>query len=118
MSSGSVLTSTGFRVEPLSLDFGEVVLGTMGEIPITITNLTAASLQPNFSGGAPLDPANFGGSQNCAGKIFAPGDSCTFTYSFEPATLGPHDSSTRIGSDGVNAMITMKGCGIVMGGSC
>jgi len=95
-----------------------VVLGATGNVTVTFKNMTAGSLTPNYSGGAPNDPTNFGGSQNCAGVTLAPGDSCQFTYTFEPATLGPHDSSTTIGVDSDNLSITMKGCGIVTGGSC
>ena len=73
---------------------------------------------PNYAGGAPNDPSNFGGSQNCAGVEIAPNDSCQFTYTFDPTVLGPHTSATTIGIDGDNVSITMKGCGIVMGGSC
>jgi len=117
-SSGSTTTATGFGVAPLDLDFGNVVLGATGTVPVVITNLTAGPLTPNFAGGAPNDPTNFGGSQNCAGVELASNASCEFTYTFTPTTLGPHTSATTIGIDGDNVSITMKGCGIVMGGSC
>jgi hypothetical protein len=113
-----VLTSIGISVAPVSLDFGNVVLGTTGEIAVTFTNMTAGPLMPNYSGGAPLDANNFGGSQNCAGVALAAGASCQFTYTFSPTLLGPHDSSTTVGVDSDNVSITMKGCGIVTGGSC
>ena len=105
-------------MSPLDLDFGNVVLGATGTIQIVITNLNPTTLTPNFAGGAPTDPSNFGGSQNCAGVPLAPLASCQFTYTFEPTVLGPHTSATTIGIAADNVSITMKGCGIVMGGSC
>jgi hypothetical protein len=107
-------------VAPLALDFGNVVLGTSRDVPITITNLTGASLTPNYAGGAPNGGADggFGGSQNCAGVPLAPNASCQFTYTFSPTVLGPATDSTTIGIDSDNVSITMRGCGIVMGGSC
>jgi hypothetical protein len=95
-----------------------VVLGATGTVPVVITNLTAGPLTPNYAGGAPNDPANFGGSQNCAGVELASNASCQFTYTFSPALLGVATSSTTIDIDGDSVSITMKGCGIVMGGSC
>ena len=85
---------------------------------MVITNLTAGPLTPNYAGGAPNDPEQFGGSQNCAGVELASGASCQFTYTFEPTILGAHTSTTTIDIDGDSVAITMKGCGIVMGGSC
>ncbi len=117
-STGSKITSTGFGVAPLDLDFGNVVLGATGTVPIVITNLTAAPLTPNYAGGAPNDPTYFGGSQNCAGVELASNGSCQFTYTFSPTAQGPFTSATTIDIDGDSVSITMKGCGIVMGGSC
>ena len=105
-------------MSPLDLDFGNVVLGATGTVAVVITNLNAVTLTPNFAGGAPNDPSNYGGSQNCAGVPLAPLASCQFTYTFEPTVLGPHTSATTIGIDNDNTTITMKGRGIVMGGSC
>src|SRR5262245_45149898 len=56
-----------FSVTPTSLDFGAVGIGTTASLDIVVTNDGGATGQPNFSGGAPNDPTNFGGSQNCAG---------------------------------------------------
>jgi hypothetical protein len=100
-----------FSVAPTTLDFGEVAVGATKTIPVVITNTGATSGTPNFAGGAPIDPTNFGGSQNCAGKTFAPGDSCEFTYIFEPTTEGPLATTTTIGIDANNYPIAMSGTG-------
>ncbi|WP_162941984.1 choice-of-anchor D domain-containing protein [Desertimonas flava] len=101
-----------FTVSPTSLSFPATFVGATSSIGVTITNASNATLSPNFSGGAPLDAANFGGSQNCAGKTFAPGDTCTFTYEFEPSSPGGHSSSTTIGIDSDNFSISMSGEGL------
>ena len=76
---------------------------------MTITNGSSTTQTPNFAGGTPNDPTNFGGSQNCAGVALDPGATCQFTYTFEPATPGDHTSSTTIGIDGDNFSIAMSG---------
>ena len=48
-----------------------------------------------FAGGAPIDAANFGCSQNCADVPLAAGGSCKSTYTFTQTTLGAHSSSNR-----------------------
>jgi hypothetical protein len=108
------MTGTGlfpFDVSPTSLAFPDTAVGSTSTIDVVITNLSGASQSPNFSGGAPADPINFGGSQNCAGKTFAPGDSCTFTYEFHPASTGPWSSNTTIGIDSENFALSMTGTG-------
>jgi uncharacterized repeat protein (TIGR01451 family) len=109
----SVAAATGdFTVAPTSLDFGSVYVGATASLPVTITNVSSVSQTPNYAGGAPNDPTNFGGSQNCAGVTLAPGGSCAFTYDFTPTTVGPLSSSTTIGIDSQNFQITMSGTGV------
>jgi hypothetical protein len=100
-----------FTVAPTTLTFPTTAVGSTSSLPLLITNISPASQSPNFSGGAPLDPANFGGSQNCAGKTFAPGDTCTFTYEFTPTATGPLSTTTTIGVDAENFAISLSGVG-------
>src|SRR5262245_5899315 len=96
-----------FTVSPTTLSFPATFVGSTSSLTVTITNASATTQTPNFSGGAPNDPTNFGGSQNCAGVPLDPGGTCQFTYTFEPATPGDHSSSTTIGIDADNFSITM-----------
>lgn len=98
-----------FSVTPTALDFGSVATGQSADIEVVITNTSGATQTPNFAGGAPIDPTHFGGSQNCAGKTFAPGDSCAFTYTFEPTADGPWSTTTSIGVGTENYAITLTG---------
>ena len=101
--------SGDFTVSPTTLSFPDTYVGSTSSMAVTITNGSATAQTPNFAGGAPNDPSNFGGSQNCAGVALNPGASCQFTYTFEPASAGDHTSATTIGIDGDNFAITMKG---------
>ena len=101
--------SGDFTVSPTTLSFPATFVGSMSSLTVTITNGSSTTQTPNFAGGAPNDPTNFGGSQNCAGVALDPGGTCQFTYTFEPATPGDHTSSTTIGIDGDNFSISMSG---------
>ena len=101
-----------FTVAPTSLSFPDTFVGDSTSIGVTVTNVSSTTQTPNFAGGTPNDPTNFGGSQNCAGVPIAAGSSCEFTYTFEPASAGPHSSSTTIGIDGENFSISMSGTAI------
>src|SRR5262249_33821783 len=71
-----------FTVTPTTLNFPDTYVGGTASLVVTIKNISATSQTPEFAGGAPLDGTNFGGTQNCGGKTFAPGDTCQFTYDF------------------------------------
>lgn len=101
-----------FMVTPTDLEFGDAFVGEEVTLAITITNVSGAEQSPQFSGGAPLDSENFGGSQNCAGVTLPPGGSCHFTYRFRPASEGPKATSTKIGIDAESYPITMSGTGL------
>jgi hypothetical protein len=101
--------SGDFTVSPMTLSFPATFVGSTSDLTVTITNGSSTTQTPNFSGGAPNDPTNFGGSQNCAGVALGPGETCQFTYTFEPQTPGDHTSSTTIGIDSDNFSITMSG---------
>ena len=79
---------------------------------MVVANISDIAQTPDFAGGAPFDPENFGGSQNCAGLTLPPGGSCRFTYVFHPASAGSKSSGTTIGIDDANYSITMTGTGL------
>ena len=100
-----------FIVAPTDLQFGAVFVGAASSIGVVIFNASNVAQTPNFSGGAPFDANNFGGSQNCAGVPLPPGGSCRFTYVFHPASTGPKSTTAVIGIDNVDYPITMAGTG-------
>ena len=101
-----------FSVAPTSLDFGPVGVGTTATREVVVTNVGGSTATPNFAGGAPTDPTNFGGSQNCAGVTLAPGQSCQFSYTFTPSATGVFTTSTTIDVDGTAFPITFTGVGV------
>ena len=100
-----------FTVSPTTVDFGTVAVNVTKTIPVVIKNVSTTTQTPNFSGGAPNDPTNFGGSQNCAGVPLAAGGTCQFSYTFTPTSVGAKTSSTTIGIDSQTFAITFLGCG-------
>ena len=102
----------GISLAPTTLDFGSVFVGSTASIAVVVTNGGPGAVTPNWSGGAPNDPTNFGGSQNCAGVPLPELGTCEFTYTFEPSAPGPWTSSTTIGADATNFSITMSGVGV------
>jgi len=100
-----------FTVAPTSLDFGSVAVGATATLDVVITNISGVSQSPNFAGGAPLDPTDFGGSQDCGGFTFAPGDHCTFSYEFHPTSVGTKTTNTAFDIDDENFPISMTGVG-------
>jgi hypothetical protein len=101
-----------FLVSPLSFDFGEIAVGTTSAVQIvSITNVSGANQTPNFAGGA-VPGGNFPGSQNCAGKTFAPGDSCEFIYSFSPQAEGLLTGSTSFSIEDKVRTLLFAGEGI------
>jgi hypothetical protein len=101
-----------FTVAPTTLSFPATYIGATTEIAVAVTNVSSTSQSPGFAGGAPSDGTNFGSVQNCAGKTFAPGESCTFTYRFHPKSEGSLSTNTAIGIDGENFAISMSGSGL------
>ena len=100
-----------FLATATSFDFGNVALGSESAPQVvTITNVSNANLSPNFAGGA-VPGGNFPGSQNCAGKTFAPGESCQFTYRFAPQTEGPIAGATNFAIDGELTSLSFTGVG-------
>ncbi|WP_088635932.1 choice-of-anchor D domain-containing protein [Phaeobacter sp. 22II1-1F12B] len=98
-----------FLVTPLSVNFGEALIGQLSPPQfVTITNVSSASLSPNFAGGA-VPGGNFPGSQNCAGKTFAPNESCQFQYAFMPTTEGVFFGTTNFAIDGKTRTLNFTG---------
>lgn len=98
-----------FLVTPLSFNFGEALIGQLSPPQfVTITNVSSASLSPNFAGGA-VPGGNFPGSQNCAGKTFAPNESCQFQYAFMPTAEGVFFGTTNFAIDGKTRTLNFTG---------
>ena len=99
-------------VAPTDVSFPDTAVGNTSSMAVVVTNVSPTALTPNYAGGAPTDPTNFGGSQNCAGVSLGGGQSCQFTYTFTPSALGPWSTSTTIDVDGQDFAISLHGTGV------
>jgi hypothetical protein len=112
VSMGAADAAAGdFTVSPTTVDFGTVAVGSTASRVVTVKNVSMTTQTPNFAGGAPNDPTNFDGSQNCAGVPLAAGATCEFTYEFKPTTAGPKTSQTTIDIDNQAFALTFSGTG-------
>ena len=94
-------------VSPLSLDFGYVPVGNVSPAQVvTITNTSPTTLT-NFAGGAPFD-TQFNATQNCAGGV-PPGDSCRYTFTFQPNALGRFTTISGSSTNGGPIVIQLAG---------
>jgi hypothetical protein len=103
-AGGSVLVS------PTGLDFGDVQVGTTsGAQAVTVTNVGPEALVMSGTGGA---AGVFGGVQDCQGRTLAPGESCSMTYAFTPATAGDVVVNTAGTWNGEPFEIELRGRGV------
>lgn len=93
---GSALSDTGvignpaFEFDPISYDFGDVVVGSNSSKIVTVSNtssLAATAVSISVSNAAYSITAS-----TCVGA-FAPGDTCTFTVRFAPTSGGAQADS-------------------------
>jgi len=94
--SGRLNLSTIF-VDPASVDFGEVIVGSSVEKVITIQNIGSPSLTIDTVA-APLLPYALV-SDSCSGKSLALRENCTLKVRFSPSSTGDFNGSLIISSD-------------------
>ena len=101
-----------FLISPISLEFGEVPVGTTSASQVVnVKNVSSAPVVMSGTGGAP-NRSTFGGVQNCQGRTLNPGDSCQLFYTFTPAAAGP-DSAVASGTwNGQSYSVRMRGKGV------
>lgn len=104
------------QVTPVTIDFGDALLGQTLVVPVTLRNTHDAAI--TLSGGGFNDPgafANAAGS-TCGSSGIAVGTSCVLNYSFTPSAVGPAAGSSAIGMNAspfyMQPGLTFKGNGI------
>lgn len=99
-----------FLISPLSLDFGEIVLGTTSpERSVTVMNVSGVPLLLDGAGGG---TGVFGGVQNCQSVTLAPSATCQITDAFTPTALGPVTETTSLAINGQTARFSFRGIGV------
>jgi len=95
----------GLYVNPLSLDFGTVHVGSSAPAQVVDIKNTGLAVLTNFAGGGVYPP--FNASQNCAAGVL-PGESCQYFFDFSPSSTGrfteTSNSSTNAGSFSIDLM--------------
>jgi hypothetical protein len=112
------LSGTGIQqditVTPLSMPFGNVLVGANSDQTVTIRNDGTANLTLGMIGTPSLPFSRAGGG--CAnGQTLIPGGGCTITVRFTPGATGPFTSSFSISSndpDESSVDVTLSGTGI------
>ena len=103
----------GLRVTPTSFNFGDVIVNTTspGQV-LTVTNITSAPVTIASSSAGAMAPFAYSG--NCPGITLASGASCTYTYTFLPATLGARatPAGTEFVVNGQATPISLQGTGV------
>lgn len=77
-------TESLVQVTPVSIDFGNTLVGQQVSVPVTITDTHSAGI--TFAGGG--ISGTFGASGNCGNGVGATGGYCRITYSFTPSVAG------------------------------
>jgi len=87
-------------VSPPSLDFGEVVVGSLADQVVTVTNNGDAAFTFGLVGLAdPLAEPFAIVADDCSAQTLPPGESCTFTVRFAPSEAGEFTDTFDIPSD-------------------
>ncbi len=104
------------QVTPVTIDFGDALLGQTLTVPVTLRNTHDASV--SLAGGGVSGPSAFSGSLgSCNASGLAAGASCAFNYSFTPAATGAASGSTSIALSAptnlsMSPLLAFKGNGV------
>ena len=115
--SGTGIKPPAVTISPLTLNFGNVVIGTQGTAQtVTITNTGGAPLTMN---GVTLAGANttlFSDSSTCP-SVLATGASCNLAVSFLPSAAGQATASLTVADSAWNSpqTVALTGAGITPG---
>ncbi len=108
------LNLSTLSVDPVSIDFGEVLRGSSIERVLTVRNLGNQSL---MIGAIIPPPAPFGfASDQCSGKFLPLGGSCTLAIRFSPSLTGLFESGLVIPSNDSlrgSVSVPLKGQGVL-----
>jgi predicted phage tail protein len=96
-------------VNPASLSFGNVNLGSSASKQVTLTNSGNGNVTLS---GMSFSGAGFSAGGVSSGQILAPGQTATINVSFQPAAAGSVTGSVTVSSNAAPAVITLSGAGV------
>jgi len=109
-----IWTGAAFAVEPRSIDFGPLLVGSGGSRQkVQVVNRQGRSLR-NLRVGLAEKGRGFSlRSQSCTDAALAPGESCQIEVGFAPASEGDFDSLLQISQQDVGTLgIELRGKGV------
>ena len=108
--SGSGLAPAQLTVQPVSLAFGDVVLGSSSQRGLTVSNSGEASLT---LGDLEIGGTDFSlAADGCSGMTLSGGASCTAQIGFAPTLAGTRSGSLAVvRADGEDAAVPLSGTG-------
>jgi parallel beta-helix repeat protein len=120
--SATTLPVPAVTVTPSSINFGDIVVGrSSGDSVVTIASvgtgdyIIRALREGSCTGPAICTSGSFACSTTCTdGSVWAPGNSCTITASFNPSALGAQSKTLALCDDtpGSPRTITFAGNGV------
>lgn len=119
-----VVAAPKLEVNPLSVAFGKVAVGTAGEQLVDVTNIGRASLkvesigfegEPGKFAVARLLTTSCSGQPRTAGMTLSQGECARFAVRFAPTAKGEASAKVKVKSNGGEALITLNGIGATPG---
>lgn len=100
------VTEAKAKITPTTVDFGPTSMGFTAWRQVVVTStgetpLQVKSIQTHSNGDFKVVQTN------CIGVTFAPGESCTILYGFDPQTQGPFTGTSEILTSGSSKPVTV-----------
>ncbi len=108
LSGFGIAATTGAPVAQLStthMSFGAIDFGTTKTFPLFVANIGGGTLTvaPSISG-----PSYKIADSTCAAGV-TPGNSCTLVVEYSPVSIGPHDDTLTVATNGGNPTVGLFG---------
>ncbi len=115
--SGAGLADSGFRIAPVTHDFGTVAVGSASAATsITVTNVcktATATLSTALAGANPGAFTLVAGQNTCQGAVLAPlTGSCTMAVAFSPSSTGMQAAALTVSNNVQDTTAGLSGTGI------
>jgi len=114
---GNSSPTPGVSLNPTSLDFGTVQVGTPSSPQtVTVTNSGSASLTISTIAISGTNASDFAQTNTCT-AVIAPGGTCTISVTFTPGASGSRSGSVTITDNAPNSpqSVPLSGTGVVQG---
>jgi hypothetical protein len=96
-------------VNPVSLSFGNVNLGSSASKQATLTNSGTGNVTIS---GLALSGAGFTAAGVSSGQVLAPGQTAAVAVTFQPSSAGSVSGSVTVSSDAAPAVVSLSGSGV------